>query len=157
AFLYVDIKLHEIPDGNMYRHGQTLASYFRDAGMDPKRCMFSVPDPSGKDIHQGLKDSGFSASSFGMDGIDDNDPSKSKPGDSAAAAAQSQLQFTGMGRITLDIQKPLAQWWEIVQATTAARDADQPYPKTIVFWSLHEKPGMRKILDLGVDGIIADR
>ena len=39
----------------------------------------------------------------------------------------------------------------------AARDGGQPYPKKIVFWSLHEKPEMRKLLDLGVDGIIADR
>lgn len=156
AFLYVDIKLHEIPDGNMYQHGQVLASYFRDAGVDPKRCMFSVPDPSGKDIHQGLKDSGFAASSFGMDGIDDNQP-RSKPGDWAAAAAQYQLQFIGMGRINLEILKPLALWWEIVQATAAARDAGQPFPKKLVFWSLRDKPEMRKLLDLGVDGIIADR
>jgi len=156
AFLYVDIKLHEIPDGNMYQHGQVLASYVRDAGIDPKVCMFSVPDPSGKDILQGLKDSGFAGASFGMDGISNNDP-HAKPGDWAAAAAQHQLQFIGMGRINLEIHKPLALWWEIVQATAAARDAGQPFPKKLVFWSLTEKPEMRKLLDLGVDGIIADR
>src|SRR5262249_10382109 len=149
AFLYVDCKLHQIPDGNFYRFGQALAALFRDAGVDPTRCMFSVPDPSGKDIHRGLKDSGFGGSSYGMDGIDDNNPAHAKPGDWAAAAAQHQLQFIGMGRVSLEIQKPLLLWWESVQATVAARDAGNPYPKKVVFWSLVEKAEMRKLLDLG--------
>ncbi|HVE87009.1 MAG TPA: hypothetical protein VND93_29335 [Myxococcales bacterium] len=156
AFLYVDCKLHEVPDGNMYKYGQELAALFRAAGVDPKRCMFSVPDPSGRDIQIGLRDSGFADSSWGMDGIDDNSPQRANPGDWVLAAEANKLQFIGMGRINLELQKPLALWWEIVEHTVAARDQGKPYPKKIVFWSLHEKPGMRKVLDLGVDGIIAD-
>jgi hypothetical protein len=156
SFLYVDIKLSKVPDGNMYRYGQALAEIFRTAGVDPKVCMFSVPDPSGKDVHRGLKESGFGASSYGMDGIDDNRPVHGKPGDWAAAAALHGLQFIGMGRINLEIQKPLMLWWEVVEATAAARDFGK-LPKKLVFWSLQEKGEMRKLLDLGVDGLIADR
>jgi len=156
AFLYVDIKLYQIPGGDMFRYGRDLAALVRDAGVDPKVCMFSVPDPTGKDVQRALKDSGFSASSYGMDGLDNNDP-KARPDTWAVGAQVHQLHFIGMGRINLEINKPLMLWWEIVQHTVAARDAGQPFPKKVVFWSLHDKPEMRKLLDLGVDGLIADR
>ncbi len=157
AFIYIDCKLHEIPDNDFYRYGQAIAALFRDAGMDPRRCMFSIPDASGIDIHHAAKASGFKESSFAIDGIDNNQPVHAKPEDWAAAAAMYELQVVGMGRAAIEIEKPLALWWESVAATVEARDAGQPYPKNVIFWSLHEKDGMRKILDLGVDGIIADR
>lgn len=157
AFIYVDCKLHQIPNDDFYRYGENIAGLFRGAGMDPTRCMFSIPDDSGIDIHRAVKEHGFRESSFAIDGIDNNQPVHANPEDWAAAAARYELEVIGMGRAAIEIVKPLALWWDSVTATVEARDAGRPYPKNVIFWSLHEKDGMRKILDLGVDGIIADR
>jgi hypothetical protein len=156
AFLYIDCKLHQVPDDNFYAYGQAIAKLFLDAGIDPKRCMFSIPDASGIDIHRAARASGFAGSSFAIDGIDKGQPAHTNPQDWPAAAEQYKLEVIGMGRAALAMLiNPLEHWWPAVQATVASRDAGR-LPRNVIFWSLTEKASMRKLLDLGVDGIIAD-
>jgi hypothetical protein len=54
------------------------------------------------------------------------------------------------------IRTPLALWWAPLRETVVARDTASGYPQKIVYWSLDGKDGMRKVLDLGIDGIIVD-
>ena len=74
----------------------------------------------------------------------------------ASGRLDHRIQSLGMGRAALEITKPLAHWLAPLQASVAARDAGKPYPKKVIFWTLEEKDGMRKVLDLGVDGVIAE-
>jgi hypothetical protein len=62
-----------------------------------------------------------------------------------------------MGRAAIELTKPLAHWLPALQATVAARDSGKGYPGKVIFWTLEEKTGMRKVLDIGVDAIIAER
>jgi hypothetical protein len=156
GFIYVDCKLHQVPDDNYYAYGQAIAKIFLDAGIDPKGCMFSIPDASGIDIHRAVRASGFAGSSFAIDGVDGGIPLHRNPQDWPNAADEYKLEVIGMGRVgILTLVSPLEAWWPPVQATVAARDAGR-LPKNIIFWSLTEKTSMRKVLDVGVDGMIAD-
>jgi len=47
AFLYIDCKLHQVPNNDFYKYGTEIARTISDAGVDPKKCMFSIPDESG--------------------------------------------------------------------------------------------------------------
>jgi hypothetical protein len=157
AFLYIDCKTKNVPGNDFYGYGKAISKLISDAGIEPKRCMFSIPDASGIDIHCAARDSGFKESSFAIDGIDGGVPQHKNPQDWPNAAERYKLEVIGMGRaafVKLIIQ--LKHWWPAVQATVAARDAGR-LPKNVIFWSLTEKASMRKLLDLGVDGIIADK
>ena len=43
------------------------------------------------------------------------------------------------------------------RAASAARDSGADYPKKVIYWTLGHKDSMRKMLDLGVDGIIVEQ
>jgi hypothetical protein len=157
AFLYLDCKLRGVPDHNFYQYGKDIVALMRAGGIPPERCLFSIPERAGVDLYRGVRDAGFAQAAFCMDGIDDNDPSPGKEADWAEAALEYRLDVVGMGRIALEIEKPLEEWWPILRSTNNARDLGRPYPRQVIFWSLHERAGIRKVLDLGVDGVIVDR
>jgi hypothetical protein len=157
AFLYLDCKVRDVPNDDFYRYGKDIVALLRASGVDSTRCLFNMPERRGVALYQGVKDCGFAGAGFCMDGIDDNQPTAAHVGDWVTTAQELRLDAVGMGRIALELDKPLERWWPIIAATTAARDAGAPYPRQVIFWSLHEKPGIRKMLDLGVDGIIVDR
>lgn len=108
------------------------------------------------DLLRGVADAGFGASARGMDGLHQSQPKDAPPTLWAETAKELQLSFLGLGRPSIDITTPLAHWWAPLRETVVARDAGSGYPAKIVYWSLETQDGMRKVLDLGVDGIIVD-
>jgi hypothetical protein len=156
AFLYFDCKPNHVPDGNFYQFGLELAGYVRAAGIDPRRCMFSVSDPGSADLFRGLATNGFAEATFGMDGLHNSQPRGAPVELWAKVASEYKLPFIGLGRIPWDITTPLPDWWPPTQNIVTARDAGAEYPKKVVYWTLGKKDSMRKVLDLGVDGIIAE-
>ena len=72
-------------------------------------------------------------------------------------AAEYRLPFLGIGRPSWDVLSPLSSWFPPIAAAVRARDGGAASPKKIVHWSLGDADGMRKVLDLGVDGIIVER
>src|SRR5262249_8681929 len=126
-------------------------------GIDPRRCLFSVSDPAGKDLFRGVAENGFAEAAFAMDGLHDSQPRHAPPDLWPQTAAEHRLDVIGLGRIPLDVTTPLALWWPATQAAVAARDAGADHPKKVVYWTLDDSDSMRKMLDLGVDGIIAEK
>lgn len=157
AFLYFDCKTNDVPDGNLRRFGAELAGHARSAGIDPHRCLFSVSDLGGKDLFRGLAENGFADAAFALDGLHDSQPRHAPADLWARTALEEKVPVIGLGRIPLDVTTPLALWWPPTQATVAARDSGADYPKKIIYWTLGHKDSMRKMLDLGVDGIIAEQ
>lgn len=156
AFVYIDCKTDTAPGGDCYRFGREVAELIQAAGIDPHRCMFSVPDAKGRDVFRGVADAGFGVSAIGMDGLHQSSPRDAAPELWTQAALEYKLPFLGLGRPSWDPTTPLALWWPSLRGTVVARDTASAYPKKLVYWSLDDKDGMRKVLDLGVDGIIVD-
>jgi hypothetical protein len=156
AFIYLDCKPNNVPNNDFRHFGKVLCELIRNAGIAPERCLFSVGDGRYTDLHRALGENGFSNAPIGMDGVNDSNPEHSTPETWPQAALDHRIQSLGMGRASLEITKPLAHWLAPLQACIAARDAGKPYPKKVIFWTLEQKDGMRKVLDLGVDGVIAE-
>lgn len=156
AFLYIDCKPDNVPGDDFYRFGREVGELILAAGIDRRRCLFNVPDPKGRDLFRGVADAGFGGSAMGMDGLHKSQPRDAPPDLWAKTAAELKLSFMGLGRPSFDITTPLALWWPALRETVVARDSGSGYPSMIVYWSLDEKDGMRKVLDLGVDGVIVD-
>lgn len=156
AFIYLDCKPNEVPNNDFYRFGQVLCELIGNAGIDPARCLFSIGDARYKDLHRAVADSGFKTAATGMDGLNDSNPEHGTPQSWPQAVLENHVQCLGMGRASLELTKPLAHWLPALQASVAARDSGQDNPKKVIFWTLEEKDGMRKVLDLGVDGVIAE-
>jgi hypothetical protein len=157
AFIYFDCKLANVPDNDFYRFGQELCGLVRAAGISPASCLFSVGDASGLNLLRAVRDGGFAESALGMDGLNDSNPEHGSATSWPQAALDYQLQCVGMGRAKIELSKPLAHWLPALQATVAARDSGGSWPKKAIFWTLEEKDGMRKVLDVGVDAVIAER
>jgi len=157
AFIYFDCKLADVPNSDFYRFGQELCGLAHAAGIAPEACLFSVGDASGLNLLRAVKDSGFAKSAVGMDGLNGSNPERGAPASWPEAALQNQLQCLGMGRAAIELTKPLAHWLPALQAAVAARDSGKGYPNKVIFWTLEERTGMRKVLDLGVDAVIAER
>ena len=157
AFIYFDCKLAGVPDNDFYRFGQELCALIRAAGISPAACLFSVGDGRGLNLLRAVKDSGFAESASGMDGLNDGNPEHATPASWPQAASEYQLQCIGLGRAAIEVTKPLAHWLPSLQATVAARDSGNGWPKKVIFWTLEEKDGMRKVLDMGADAVIAER
>jgi hypothetical protein len=157
AFIYFDCKLANVPDNDFYRFGQELCGLVRAAGISPAQCLFSVGDATGLNLLRAVRDAGFAESAIGMDGLNDSNPEHGAAASWPQAALDYQLQCMGMGRASIELTKPLAHWLPALQATVAARDSGSVWPKKAIFWTLEEKEGMRKVLDVGVDAVIAER
>jgi hypothetical protein len=157
AFLYFDCKPNHVPDSNFYQFGVELAGLVRDAGIDPRCCLFSVSDPASRELFRGVRDNGFAESACCMDGLHNSQPRQAPPDLWPKTALEEKLAVIGLGRIPLDLTTPLALWWPATQAAVAARDAAADYPKKVIYWTLAHRDGIRKMLDLGVDGIIAEQ
>jgi hypothetical protein len=156
AFLYFDCKPQRIPNNDFYRFGAELAGHVHTAGIDPRRCLFSVTDPRSRELFRGLAENGFDTAAFAMDGLHDSQP-RHAPADLWARTAQEEhLPVIGLGRIPLDFTTPLHLWWPATAATVAARDLGADFPKKVIYWTLERKNPLRKMLDLGVDGIITE-
>lgn len=156
AFLYIDCKLDKVPGEDFYRYGRQLGELILAAGIEPRVCLFSIPDLRGRDLYRGVADAGFGGSATGVDGLHQSQPRDAPPDLWAKTAQSFHLPFLGLGRPSIDITTPLALWWAPLRETVVARDTASGFPKKIVYWSLDDKDGMRKVLDLGVDGIIVD-
>lgn len=157
GFIYFDCKLVHVPDNNFYRFGQELCGLIRHAGVGPERCLFSVGDASAIDLFRAAADSGFGSSAVGMDGLNGGSPEHASADFWPQQALQHHLQSIGLGRASLQITHPVAQWLSVVESTVCARDSGAGAPTRVVFWTLEDKGGMRKVLDMGVDAIIAER
>lgn len=155
AFVYLDCKTDSTPNKDYYRFGRELAERVRDAGIDPRVCLFNVPDAQAKDLFRGVADAGFGASPRCIDGLERSSPEGGPPTAWAEEARKDQLQVLGLGRPNWDPTTAVARWWEPLRATVTARDTGS-YPKKVIYWSLDDKDSMRKLLDLGMDGLIVD-
>jgi hypothetical protein len=156
AFIYFDCKPDEVPGNDFYRFGRELAEHILAAGIAPRSCLFSVPDLQGRDLFRGIADGGFAASATGMDGLHKSQPRDASPDLWAQTARELRLRFLGLGRPSVDITTPLPLWWSPLRETVVARDGAGGYPTKIVYWSLDDEEAMRKVLDIGVDGVIVD-
>jgi hypothetical protein len=156
AFLYIDCKLDKVPGDDFYRYGRELGELVLATGIDPRSCLFNAPDLRGRDLFRGIADAGFGASATGVDGLHKSQPREAPPDLWAKTAQEFRFSFMGLGRPSYDFTTPLALWWSALRETTVARDTASGYPNKIIYWSLDDKDGMRKVLDLGVDGIIVD-
>ncbi len=156
AFLYFDCKPNHVPGGDFHRFGVELAGHVHSAGLDPHRCLFSVSDPRSRELFRGLAENGFADATFAMDGLHNSQPKHAPVDLWARTALEEKLPVIGLGRTPLDITTPLALWWPPTQATVTARDSGADYPKKVVYWTLGNRDSMRKMLDLGVDGIIVE-
>jgi hypothetical protein len=116
-----------------------------------------VPDPSGAALFRAVADGGFGASVEGMDGLHGTQPRDAPPELWARAAGEYQLSVVGLGRPSWDVTTPIHLWFPAVQDVVTARDGGAIHPKKIFHWSLSDEGEMRKVLDLGVDGIIVER
>ena len=155
AFVYFDCKMTHVPDQDFHRFGVELAAKVKAAGIPPERCLFSVGDPSAAALFEGVAAGGYGAAGRSMDGLHTSHPDEVAPNFWAQTAAANRLDVVGTGRSNLEFYKLLNHWWPPIQATVAARDHGQ-LPKKVVHWTLQAKENMRKMLDLGVDGIITD-
>lgn len=156
AFIYIDCKLDNVPGDDFYRYGRVLGELILGAGIAPHSCLFSVPDLRGRDLFRGVADAGFGESAIGVDGLHQSQPREAPPDLWAQTAQEFRLSFLGLGRPSIDFTTPLPLWWKALRETVVARDMAGGYPKKLIYWSLDDKDGMRKVLDLGVDGIIVD-
>src|SRR5205807_1361994 len=75
----------------------------------------------------------------------------------ARTAREEKLPMIGLGRTPVDLTTPLALWWPATREAIVARDAGGDYPKHVFYWTLGDRDSMRKMLDLGVDGIIVEK
>lgn len=156
AFIYFDCKMDHVPNNDFRAFGKALGEAVKEAGIAPERCLFAVGDPNGAALFAGLSEAGFGESCKGMDGLHTGDPSSVAPTYWAHVAKEQHLQSIGTGRSNLEFYKLLSDWWAPIRETVLARDNGRA-PRYIIHWTLQERENMRKILDLGVDGIITDQ
>jgi hypothetical protein len=155
AFIYLDCKPNHVPNDDFYKYGQVLCELLNRAGVAPSRCVFGVGDPRYKALHQAIADSGFKASAIGFDGLNDG-KAGADPESWPRTAFEHHIQCLGLGRASIDPTQLLSHWFAPIQAAVTARDSGKDWPKKVMFWTLEQKIGMRKVLDLGVDAIIAE-
>jgi len=156
AFLYFDCKPQHVPHDDFYRFGEELADHVGAAGIEPRRCLFSITDARSVDLFRGVAEHGFADAAFAMDGLHGSQPRDAPVDLWARTALDHRLPVVGLGRIPIDITTPLRLWWPATQATIAARDGGADYPKKVIYWTLGQRDSMRKMLDLGIDGIIVE-
>ncbi len=157
GFIYFDCKLANVPANDYYRFGQELCGLIGNAGIEPERCLFSIADGSGVALFRAVAESGYGASAIGMDGLNGGNPNHVPSEFWSDRARLYQLQCIGLGRAALQFTLPVALWLPVLENAVSVRDSGAQWPSKVLFWTLKAKGGMRKVLDMGVDAVIAER
>jgi hypothetical protein len=139
-------------DADYRLFGRRLAEAARGR-IPAERVVFSVPERSMAPIFRGVLDAGFpSARDLCLDGerADDGDDRRW-----VEAAEREGATMVGVGTDCFVPFDLLSSWLGPVSAAVNARDSGGSVAK-VYYWTVSTKSAMRKMLDLGVDGLVVN-
>ena len=153
AMLQFDIKGND--DISAYTYGYDVAAMTKEHGIQANQTFFSVEDAgAANDFYNGVAAAGMAGSRDVS--LIKTDPSVyTDPSIWYRTGIANGATFLGLGVFAKNIFSTMANWIEPVSYTANMRDRVQTLKKTY-FWTLDSQDSMRKMLDLGVDGLIVN-
>jgi hypothetical protein len=139
-------------DGDYRAFGRRLAEAVRGR-IPAERVVFSIPEPSMAALFDGVREAGLDP---GFDLCLDGE--KADAGEDRRWVEAAERHGATMVGVGTDCFVPfdfLPSWLGPVAAAVNARDRGDSVAK-VYYWTLSTKAAMRKMLDLGVDGIVVN-
>jgi hypothetical protein len=152
ALSAVLIDCHSLEQERYRLFGRRLAAAFRGK-LPSERTIVAVQDPDLAATFDGLDDEGLRC------GRDLHVMSSSKSVENEEwiqGASGRRVNVTGIGTDCFVPWDFLQTWFETIAIAVNARERGEG-PAKVYYWTLAAKAAMRKVLDLGVDGLLVKR